>query len=81
VIWAGTTFWQYGAARKNPYVGAKEKVFHFVLTELASLPFIVGGLSLVWGWGGGLYWLAAGTVFSLANALFDAWVLLIEIQR
>jgi modulator of FtsH protease len=80
-IWAGTTFSQYGAARKNPYVGAKEKVFHFVFTELSSLPFVVGGLSLVRGSGGGLYWLAAGTVLSLANALYDAWVLLIEIQR
>ncbi len=81
VIWAATTFSQYGAARKNRYIGATEKVFHFVLTELAAIPFVAGGLSLAWGFGGGLYWLAAGTVFSLANALFDAWVLLIEIQR
>ena len=81
VIWAGTTFSQYGAARRNQYVGARSKVFHFVLTELSSLPFVAGGLSLAWRRGGGLYWLAAGSVFSLANALFDAWVLLIEIQR
>jgi hypothetical protein len=80
-IWAGTTFSQYGAARKNRYVGTKTKFFHFVLTELSSIPFVIGGLSLVRESGGGLYWLAAGTVFSLANALFDAWVLLIEIQR
>ncbi len=81
VIWAGTTFSQYGAAHRNRYVDAKTKVFHFVLTELSAIPFVAGGLSLAWGFGGGLYWLAAGTVFSLANALFDAWVLLIEIQR
>jgi hypothetical protein len=81
VIWVGTTLAQYGAARRNTYVGTKEKVFHVVLTELSAIPFVLGGLSLVRGSGGGLYWLAAGTVFSLANALFDAWVLLIEIQR
>jgi hypothetical protein len=81
VIWAATTLSQYGAARKNLYVDAKTKVFHFVLTEISAIPFVAGGISLAWGSGGGLYWLAAGTVFSLANALFDAWVLLIEIQR
>ncbi len=81
VIWAGTTLSQYGAAHRNLYVGAKTKVFHFVLTEISAIPFVAGGLSLAWGFGGGLYWLAAGTVLSLANALFDAWVLLIEIQR
>jgi len=81
VMWAGTTLSQYGAARKNLYVGMKEKFFHFVFTEISAIPFMVAGLSLARGSGGGLYWLAAGTVFSLANALFDAWVLLIEIQR
>ena len=30
---------------------------------------------------GGLYWLLDGVVFSLIASLFDAWVLLIEIQR
>jgi hypothetical protein len=30
---------------------------------------------------GGLYWLVAGTLFSILVALFDAWVLLIEINR
>lgn len=81
VMWAATTFSQYGAARRNLYVDAKTKVFHFVLTELSAIAFVAGGLSLAWGWGGGLYWLAAGTVLSIANALLDAWVLLIEIQR
>jgi hypothetical protein len=80
-IWSGTTLSQYGAARRNSYVGTKTKIFHFVLTEFSAIPFVIGGFSLARGSGGGLYWLAAGTVFSLANALFDAWVLLIEIQR
>jgi modulator of FtsH protease len=81
VIWVGTSLSQFGAARGNLYVGTKTKVFHWVLTELSAVPFVIGGLSLVWGSGGGLCWLAAGAILSLANALFDAWVLLIEIQR
>jgi hypothetical protein len=81
LLWAATTLAQYGAAHRNTYIGIKEKVFHFVLTELSAIPFVLGGLSLVRGSGGGLFWLAAGAIFSLANALFDSWVLLIEIQR
>jgi hypothetical protein len=30
---------------------------------------------------GGLYWLVAGVIFSIFVALFDAWVLLLEINR
>ena len=30
---------------------------------------------------GGLYWLVAGTVFSILAALLEAWVLLVEINR
>jgi len=29
----------------------------------------------------GLYWLMAGTIFSILAALFEAWVLLVEINR
>jgi hypothetical protein len=29
----------------------------------------------------GLYWLVAGTLFSILAALFEAWVLLVEINR
>ena len=81
LIWMGATIAQQAAAHKNPYIGIKEKVFHFVLTQISAIPFAAGGVSLVCGRGGGLYWLAAGAVFSLAGSLQDAWVLLIEIQR
>ena len=62
VIWAGTTLSQYGAARRNPYVSTTTKVFHFVLTELSAIPFVIGGLSLARvmveaciGWGRGRF--------------------------
>ena len=69
------------STRKNPYVGKRTKVFHFLLTQSAVVPFVAGGISMLAGRGGGLYWLLAGTVFSFLASLFDAWVLLIEIQR
>lgn len=52
-----------------------------VLSEAASLPFIVAGALLVLGRASGLYWLVPGTVLSFAVGVLDAWVLLVEIQR
>ncbi len=80
-IWLTTTWAQHRASHKNPYAGRTSKVFFTLLTQVSVFPFVVGGVSLVYGRGGGLYWLAAGAIFSMVAALLDAWVLLIEIQR
>jgi hypothetical protein len=52
-----------------------------VLTQLSLLPYVAGGFSLIFGRGGGLYWVVAAICLSYLAALLDAWVLLIEIQR
>jgi hypothetical protein len=52
-----------------------------VLTQMAVLPLLAAGLSLLLGAGGGLYWLVPGVLFCLVLAVLDAWVLLIEILR
>jgi hypothetical protein len=45
------------------------------------LAFTVGGISLLAGSGGGLYWTAAGIVATLVGGVVNAWVLLVEILR
>jgi hypothetical protein len=52
-----------------------------VLGQLAALPALVAGISLLAHAGGGLYWLLAGITISVLAAVFNAWVLLIEIAR
>jgi hypothetical protein len=81
IVWLAVTWAQYLASHKNPYVTWKIRVFHMTLTQLASLQFIIGGISLCIGRGGGLYWLIGAALLSFTIALLDAWVLLIEIQR
>jgi hypothetical protein len=60
---------------------------HAVLTsriamaQVAVLPFLAAGVSLLLRAGGGLYWLVPGVVFCLMVAVLNAWVLLIEILR
>ena len=80
-IWLASTILQYRTSHGNPYVTGRQRFLHVLLTQMATLPFVGSGVSLLLMRGGGLYWLLPGVIFSLLAALIDAWVLLIEIQR
>jgi modulator of FtsH protease len=56
-------------------------VLRVALCQIATLPLLVAGIAVLAAGLGGLYWLVAGMVFSILVALFDAWVLLVEINR
>jgi hypothetical protein len=52
-----------------------------VAAQLATVPVMVAGCSLL-GWpDGGLYWLAAGILCAVIAATGHAWVLLVEVVR
>jgi modulator of FtsH protease len=42
---------------------------------------LLGALSELFAFGGGLYWIAAAIVFATLGAVANAWVLLVEILR
>jgi hypothetical protein len=52
-----------------------------VLGQVGTLAMVIAGGAVLWVGPGGLYWLVAGTLFSIIAALADAWVLLVEINR
>ena len=56
-------------------------VLRVVLGQVGTLAMVIGGVAVLWVGPGGLYWLVAGTLFSIITALADAWVLLVEINR
>ena len=56
-------------------------VLRVIIGQIATIPLVVAGIAVLIGGLGGLYWLAAGMVFSILAALFEAWVLLVEINR
>jgi hypothetical protein len=56
-------------------------IHHLVSMLLPSIAFIVGGLSLVAGEGGGLYWVFGAILLVFVSASINAWVLLVEIKR
>src|SRR6187397_447543 len=57
---------------RRPFIG------NLVLLEIGILPFIVGGVLLLFGIESGFYWIAAGVIVSFIKAVIDAWVLLVE---
>jgi hypothetical protein len=56
-------------------------IMRIVQTQLAEVPFFVGGFVLALGSPAGLFWLVPGFVFSFVAGVVNAWVLLIEILR
>jgi hypothetical protein len=50
-------------------------------SQLGLLAMLATGVSLLAQRGGGLYWLPAGIILSFGAALYDAWILLVEILR
>jgi hypothetical protein len=50
-------------------------------SAVATVPCTVAGISLIARWGGGLYWLAPTALLGIVGAVYNAWVLLVEIVR
>lgn len=55
--------------------------FRAVAAQVATVPFLICGVSLLVGAGGGLYWLGLAVVSAFAVAITNAWVLMVEIRR
>jgi hypothetical protein len=45
------------------------------------VPCAITGFSLLARWGGGFYWLAPAALLGIVGAVYNAWVLLVEIVR
>jgi hypothetical protein len=56
-------------------------VLRVTIAQISTIPAIVAGIAVLTIGFDGLYWLVAGMIFSMLAAMFDAWVLLVEINR
>ena len=52
-----------------------------LLVAAGTVPFVVGGVSLIAEGGGGIYWILGGAIAALIAGVMNAWVLLVEILR
>jgi modulator of FtsH protease len=78
--WAIPVTLQLQNARR-PRGPEERRASRTITTQVATLPFLVGGVSLIAHRGGGLYWVAAGILATFVAAASAAWVLLVEILR
>jgi hypothetical protein len=56
-------------------------LYRAVMSQFATIPFLVAGITLLLGMPGAIYWLVPGFVFSFLAGIVSAWVLLVEILR
>ena len=57
------------------------QVLRITIAQISTILNVIAGIAVLTIGFDGLYWLVAGMVFSTLAAMFDAWVLLVEINR
>jgi modulator of FtsH protease len=75
------TFIHVRAPRRALGVTRTNFTMRVIGDHLGPLLLIAGGISLVVGDGGGLYWVVPGLVAAMIAAIVGAWVMLVEIVR
>ena len=81
LVWAIGTRLDVLSVRKSEAQYRGHFLLHSILFQVAVVPYMVGGILLVIGWSGAMYWVAAGVLLSVLMACLEAWVLLVEINR
>jgi modulator of FtsH protease len=57
------------------------RVINVVITQITTLPCVIGAFIGLTGRAGFEYWIAAGLILSLVFGLYNSWILLVEILR
>jgi hypothetical protein len=79
--WLGPIVIQARSVRDHAYHRPWLAVLRALLHQLATLPGVLSGASLCGLLPGGIAWFAFAVVASMLVAMFNAWVLLVEILR
>jgi hypothetical protein len=67
--------------RSGAMVQGESRVGRILLTQIATLPAVIGSIVLIAGSANGLYFVGAGILICFAFAVINAWVLMVEILR
>jgi modulator of FtsH protease len=79
--WLAPVVIQARSVRAHAFPQVSLAVLRAVLHHLATLPGVLSGLSLCGLFPGGIAWFAGGVVACMLLAMFNAWILLVEILR
>lgn len=81
LVWGTVTYLDVKRVRKSERKYWRYEPGRMLMTQLASLPYVIGGLVLISGNLSGLYWTVVAVTMSFIKSFADAWVLLVEINR
>ena len=81
VMWSACLVIHIGAITQAAGGPRGSLAARMALTQLTTLVMVAGSAFLLAGNPTGFYWLAAGALLAIVNAVFATWVLLIEILR
>lgn len=79
--WLGPIVIQARSVRTHSYQKASLMTLRATLHQFATLPGVLAGFSLCGFLPGGIAWFALGVIASMLVAMFNAWILLVEILR
>jgi hypothetical protein len=81
VTWALPVGIQLRTALAHTYHRRSLALLRALLHQLAAVPAVLAGVCLINLHPGGMDWLAIGAITAMLVAIFNAWVLLVEIMR
>ncbi|HEY7034164.1 MAG TPA: hypothetical protein VH482_22690 [Thermomicrobiales bacterium] len=81
VAWIVTTALGFRGLRSVPLPYRENQWMAIGMRQVATIPVVVAGVAALARGAGGLYWLVPGFVAAYVVALFDAWVILVEVHR
>jgi hypothetical protein len=81
IDWVMVSLFQLKRMRTPQYQYRLQFIPYIVLSQSATLCFVIAGVVFLISGVGALYWIVAATLLSFLDAFLGAWVLLIEINR
>ena len=81
IVWVTIVVFDISIFRKKDNQYKKPYLLNIFLNQFATVPYFIAGIVMINGNLYGLYWFASAMLFSFFKASFDAWVLLVEINR
>ena len=84
IVMTIVTLYQLARARQDGFPEGQVwygKIAMILLSQLITLPFVIGGLLLLLNIKSGIYWTLPGTLSALPYSLYMGWVLTVEVTR
>jgi modulator of FtsH protease len=81
ILWFIVSYLDRRIYKYKPKEHKGSYMFHILLNQVSSIPYIIGGICGLCNCNCANYFITLAIITSFLKAVFDSWVLLIEINR